>query len=382
MPATAYSQAFEQEFDLQQLLARLRGVALNAVDPKAEVSDDERAWINADVVCTCCPARGAAVVRAGQTGDGRVVRQGHFRFRSADGGDGHHPECEFYGDEGGRIKGADKIDFGAARSDLTRAVGELVCRGLERGELTAVQMQDMRRWYFDTKVANRFTVVDRPEIFTWLNHLAIIASQRQSSDESDDLDCFDPVFGDLPGYQWKRAARLEVERLEAPVAARLSGISRAAVTVAARLAKSRHGQVEFDRSALEKEYRAGLKLAEFMASHGGLRDSKLPVGKWSSKGAPPALLAFSALLLFQTEYDGRAAARLFVRLTQGPQAADPRRGNIIGLNPFHDFSAWRAVKLASELAGEAGWSFDHYRDFQTAEARLRHLHAEWRATQQ
>lgn len=162
--------------------------------------------------------------------------------------------------------------------------------------------------------------------------------------------------------------------------ARLCGISRAAVTTAARLATSRHGQEEFDRVTLEKEYRASLQLAEFMTSHGGLQDGKLTVGKWPAKGAPPALLALSALLLFRTDYDARAAARLFVRLTQGPAAADPRRANIIGLNPFHDFSAWRAVKLASELSEEAGWSFDHYRDFQAAEARLRRLHTEWRAT--
>lgn len=179
----------------------MRDVALEAVDPKGEVPDNERAWIIADVVCTCCPAAGAVVVRASQSGDGRVVRQGHFRFLSADGGDGHHPECEFYGNDSGRAKGTDNVDFGAARSDLTRAVGELVCRGLERGELTAAHMQAMRRWYFDTKVANRFTVVNRPEIFAWLDHLANVAPRRPMTDGPAELDVFDPAFGDLPGYQ-------------------------------------------------------------------------------------------------------------------------------------------------------------------------------------
>lgn len=153
MPATAYSKTFAQELDLQQLLARLREVALTQVDPKGEVSEKERAWIRRDVICTCCSVDGALVVRAGQNETGRLVRQGHFRFRSLTGEDAHHRLCEFYGNETGQATGAEKVRFSStAGSALTRAVGELVSRGIEREVFTSEQMQAMRRWYFEAKV--------------------------------------------------------------------------------------------------------------------------------------------------------------------------------------------------------------------------------------
>jgi hypothetical protein len=145
---------------------------------------------------------------------------------------------------------------------------------------------------------------------------------------------------------------------------------------AAKLADQFEGQEAFDRSALEGAYKASQELAMFMAHHGGftLKDPPHVIAK---KGAPAHLLALAALLLFRTGQDQRAAAQLYTRLTQGPPASDQRRGNIIGLDPFHDFDAWRLVRLAADLVVDPSWSFDQYRDVQTTEARMRAEHAAW-----
>lgn len=148
---------------------------------------------------------------------------------------------------------------------------------------------------------------------------------------------------------------------------------------AAKLAVKLDGQDEFDRGALRAEYAAALDLARFMAIHADLHEPKVPAHRFASVGAPSALLALSALLLFRTGYDRRAAKRLFAELQSGPSAQDPRRGNIIGLNPFHDFDAWRAIKLASDLTAETGWSFNRFDDINLAEARLKAAHGAWRA---
>lgn len=379
MPATAYSRYFRQELDLQQLLARMRGGQPHQVDLKAEIADVERDWIREDVICTSCSVGSPQVVRAGQDAGGRVVRQGHFRFQSPTGNDAHHPLCEFYGnDDGGHRKGPDKVDFGQARTDLTHAIRDLVCRGLERGDFTSERMQAMRSWYFDAKIRNRFIVVGRPEIFDWFATLAQQNIAFQRDELSEDFDTFDPTFGEMPNYNWRRAAVLEVQRENASVRSLLGKATRRTVAVAGKLARKLDGQEEFDRAALEPDYKASLELARFLVMNGGLPKEEVGPSEFASKGAPAALLAFSALLLFCVKNDRREAIRMFINLTKAPAPADLTLGNIIGLNPFHDFDAWRVIKLASELARGPARSFNHFADLRNVEERMRQEHQAWR----
>lgn len=382
MPATAYSKYFRKELDLQQLLAKMRGGQPQQIDLKAEISDVDRDWIRADVICTCCSVGSPQVVRAGRDAHGNVVRQGHFRFQSPTGEEAHHPLCEFYGhDQGGPRKGPDKVDFGQARTDLTRAVRDLVCRGLEGGYFTTEQMQAMRAWYFSSKVQNRFLVAARPEVFSWLAILVRQVEGPHRAEQLDEIETFDPAFGEMPDYNWRRAAVLEMRRENTEIHKQLRRTSRRTISLAGKIANQRAGEEEFDRSALQAEYTASLELARFLSMNDMTLRGDVGASEFASKGAPAALLAFSALLLFCANYDRREAIRTYIKLTKRPPPSDQTLGNVIGLNPFHDFETWRVVKLAADLAQDATRSFDYFADLNQIEERLRREHQLWREGQ-
>lgn len=47
------------------------------------------------------------------------------------------------------------------------------------------------------------------------------------------------------------------------------------------------------------------------------------------------------------------AVGLFAKLIAAPSASDETVGNIIGLNPFHDYQAWETLTVTSELAAKS-----------------------------
>jgi len=227
-----------------------------------------------------------------EPGGGKRVRQSHFRFLDEAGREAHHKLCEFYDNaEPARQRSDDYVDFGKGRSPETVAVRDLICRGIAIGVFDQADIRAMRQWYFDLKAANRFEVAATPEVFSWLRTV-----QQRGYQSSFGLGsmAFAPEHGDLPGYDWKEAARLELARANQDVLDGLRGISVLAFTRAAALAKQAYGSEEFDRIALEPYYKPALELATFLAVHGGVDAGKIRPREFGLRGAPKALLAFCA----------------------------------------------------------------------------------------
>jgi len=61
------------------------------------------------------------------------------------------------------------------------------------------------------------------------------------------------------------------------------------------------------------------------------------------------LLAFSALLLFISDWQLDAAVSRFAQIASSKLQADETLGNVMGLNPFHDFAAWAMLKSIQDL---------------------------------
>lgn len=59
-------------------------------------------------------------------------------------------------------------------------------------------------------------------------------------------------------------------------------------------------------------------------------------------------MAFTALLLFLSNWDLNQAAALFARIASYQGYVDQSLGNVMGLNPFHDYEAWSALKVIQE----------------------------------
>lgn len=100
MPATAFSVRFERELDVDQLAILMTGTKPTQDRDGAELLSVYGDAIRADVQCSSCGKFGAHIVRPAKSRASKaVLRQAHFRFVDPNGGDAHHPFCEFHGND-------------------------------------------------------------------------------------------------------------------------------------------------------------------------------------------------------------------------------------------------------------------------------------------
>jgi hypothetical protein len=65
-------------------------------------------------------------------------------------------------------------------------------------------------------------------------------------------------------------------------------------------------------------------------------------------------------------------------LLAAPAPADLTLGNVIGLNPFHDYDSWRFIIDAQVIAAKSPNGFDYPGQLKKIEARLREQHRLWK----
>jgi hypothetical protein len=107
------------------------------------------------------------------------------------------------------------------------------------------------------------------------------------------------------------------------------------------LARRYQGQVVFDPEILKVEYKQSLSLAKFMSyNHVPL----LVKGRQVHDDIAVSVMALSALLLFVNRWNMEDAISSFATISASAGRADPSLGNVMGLNPFHDYVAWEKLK--------------------------------------
>jgi len=351
MPVTAYSIAAARELDLVQWLT-LNGYSTQEDPLLARIPPALRERAAADIECSGCRARGATLVRVSRSnGTGRAVGQGHFRFTTAQGANPHAPLCEFY-DEGAQ-QGAEYLaDFASDRSALTRTVRDLVCRGIRANLYSQSDMRQMRLWFLQERTAHAFTLDVTEEVLQWC--VDMWATRVWSPDQIP----FRPEHGQIPAFDWEGAASREWarrnERLFKAVQHRVH-FTKANIARPLLLIAKHAGQAVLDPTALRDKYAAVVELAGFAVRYVfGIANMRIPsalnghVSDWGAKGH--ALLALSALLLFKSDWDIGPASAMFSTLTRLPHAAEGLEGNLIGLNPFHDYPAWQVINAARQIA--------------------------------
>lgn len=253
--------------------------------------------------------------------------------------DAHHRFCEFHGADHEQRQSENLVDFGNAKTQETRLIRTLVCKGIEQGVFDQTAIRAMRQYFFDLKAQHRFPIVIEPAAIDWLVRL-----QRHRSYQRW---VFHPVQAQLPGFDWKQAALHEFTEQFSDLFDRLSGrYAGEAKACATALVMRFHGQEVFNPAALKPSYDLTVRFAMFVAQNSGLdfRRSKPEEYRW--KGAPPSLLALCALILFVTDWDINVAIGKFAQILAAPEPADPLLGNVLGLNPFRDYTAWQLIVLA------------------------------------
>jgi len=93
---------------------------------------------------------------------------------------------------------------------------------------------------------------------------------------------------------------------------------------------------------------------------------------------PTFLLAFAALLLYVSNWDIDAAINKLIVIVKAPQPADMNVGNVIGLNPFHDFTAFSNIMQTREIASRSNNGFDYNSQLDGIIKSLKRQYSEWK----
>lgn len=354
MSRTAFSQSFDKELDVKQLL-KLRGVTATLDQEDYGLTPAEREWMRRDLLCPSCRCGGASVVRSDVAKPGaRNTRQAHFRFIDSLGLTAHRLGCDFYAldDAPGVQRGVD-VEFTASDKD-TQLVRELVCKAISIGELKKSDIFELRSWFLDLRGSNTFVVSGTSAMADWL--WAVHRSGVYGAIK------FEPFHVGLPGFIARRAAYRDLAfhyRDYTTQFPRVPFDAEARERVK-RIVSAKQGQKLIAMEPLRPQFEATAQLAHLMAEFGDLPFTKKRVigGVWGD--TPEALLALSAALLFVSNWDVNAALVRFSRILAAPTPADLTLGNVMGLNPFHDFAALEVARFMTGLpaASERMYDFD------------------------
>lgn len=377
MAITAFSIEAAAELDVEQWLTLNGYVAGN--DPNLDdVPPALRAKALDDIVCSGCQVRGAALVGAGrQKGVSRNVSQGHFRFGASGSTSPHHPLCDLYDDKERRNTDY-LVNFASDKSAMTRAIRDLVCRGIRAGLFSQAHIRGMRLWFLQQRVAHAVKLEVGPELLRW-------CVDMDSTRHLDEVP-FRPEHGQMPGFDWHRAAKSEWHRRNAA----LFGLRRQffhfheeTIGRALKLIESKGAATVLDPLPLREKYEAVTHLADFAAlyvarvSGKPLHPSAFRAHKHLKPTAAHALLALSALLLFANDWDLGQASADFSMLAALPSAADGTEGNVMGLNPFHDYAAWEVIHEARKVAAHRIDARPVPEQIAEIEAGLRAAYSHW-----
>lgn len=343
MPLTAYSISHPGELDVEQTLHRLSARFGQPYTSVGAIPEAWRAYLRDDLQCPSCFVTGAEVVRSA-TKTGTASRQSFFRFTTP----GHRPHCDFGSSETTNTVPENLVSLTASKSKLTRAVRELVCTGIEQGVFSQRSIRDMREWFFNTKVESLFMVTLDPRLYAWawtLEENFVLSSGALPAGVP-----LTPEIAAWPQFDWRAEAARRVMERYPQHGANMKAIRDQRIFIfgptgkrAEALTQRFQGRSVFDPTVLSDEYNQTCALANFISrNYAPLKAAKADSGTAS-------VLAFSALLLFIRGWDVDQAISDFVKIVAAVGSANQDLGNVMGLNPFHDYEAWKILKQLQAL---------------------------------
>lgn len=341
MPKTAYSIHYERELDAYQLVSLYSNKSIKeAEELLKDIPANIRTLVGVDIVCSSCGASGAIIVSGAHSKASKEeIRKAHFRFKGENGEDTHREFCEFAIIDDDIPKLGGEITLDKARNNEQKAIRELVCKAIELKLINQSDIRSMRQWYFDTKTAGSYQLELSNEPFKYLSQLMRTVGVGGSHHLPHH-----PSYGQLPSYDWDQAAVSQLSHLTDGLRRSLQGIATPnSISEATKLIEKYKGKKVFDVTALEPYYKKTLQLCAF-SSRNVIKKPKTQRYIETSN----ELLAFCSLILSISDWNFNAAVDKLVKIASAPSPRDLLLGNIIGLNPFHDYNAWRLIKLIAE----------------------------------
>lgn len=369
MAITVYSKTFKRELDKNQLESLyLQNVSENL--------DGFRKFVYEDAECPICNVTGAHYVSEGYSRETRrKVKQAHFAFRKPDDTDAHKVFCDHYNGPGKvRDSGGDVfIKLGKDGSDITVFVRELVCRGIEHKIFDQTDIRNMRKWFTELRESGDIIISYSPHVIKLLrasfysdgDHYEIQEGIQYSSDFNLNDEVYKSLICKYPPF-----FGIDINTKENNA---LMGLYRSTLTNQAhRLVIKDKGIRIFDRRELNGKYLAALHLSKTIIHHSDLLRRKFtsPLSIMRSN----QLLALSALLLFVSEWDEEIARDKFNMLLSAGTSTLPDAGNVIGMNPFIHYDAWKIIHRVQDLIDSLPDFSNLDEDFLVEKQRLSELY--------
>ena len=195
---------------------------------------------------------------------------------------------------------------------------------------------------------------------------------------------FQPENVQLPGFDWNRAAenlwRGRIYAIFHDRPRRLWFRDDEISQRALQLTTFDHGATILDPTVLREKYESVIRVAEFttpVISHLAKIKPLNTHQIYGIKSANHALLALCALLLFINDWSIRRASAVFANLTALPSAMDSMEGNVMGLNPFHDYRVWSLIYEAQRIGQLRADTLPVVEQVASVQTELRVIHQAW-----
>lgn len=371
MAITVYSKRFKSELDKEQL-ERLY------LENVSENLDDFRRFVLEDVECPMCNVTGAHYVSEGYSRvTSKKVKQAHFAFRKPDDTDAHKVFCDHYaGPDKVRDSGGDAfIKFGKDGSEVTILVRELVCRGIEHKVFNQTDIRNMRKWFTDLRESGNIVISYSPHVINLLRASFYSQSDAGKYEVQDGMqheswfNINDEVYKSLRN---KYPTFFEIDLNTKENNPLMQLYSNTFARQAHRLVKKDKGIRVFDRRELHEKYVAAMHLSTTITKQYDFLRRKFTTPLSIMKNNQ--LLAVSALILFVSDWNEKIASEKFKMLANAGTSTMPNAGNVIGMNPFIHYEAWKVIHRIQDLIDSLPDLSNLDEEFQAEKQRLSALY--------
>lgn len=345
MAITAYSRTFQREVQVSQL-EDLHRIFANEL----KLNSDFRLFVSEDVECPCCNVSNAIVVKEGYSSKtAKLVKLAHFSFRNKDGFDSHLKFCDYYQghDKEKQTTNDCNISIRDSNNVTTEAIRKLICAGIENKTLSQDDIRNMRQWFLTTRSKPDLFIEDSKIILN-IVYEALYNVYRKRNRYVEDISKLDDPFFDLDNETYKSLSfKLPIEKLPDSNEQVFYCLTRkTTLRRAINISLKDNGTYTFDRTNLEDKYKATFHLSyKIIQTIPEISDKFRDVNKIKRNNV---VMAYSALLLFICNWDYEIAYSKHIEISKITHIQDHNLGNVIGINPFLDYDAWRVLKFINE----------------------------------
>lgn len=371
MAITVYSRKFKSELDKEKLESLyLKNVSGNL--------DDFRRFVYEDAECPMCNVTGAYYVSEGYSKiTSKKVKQAHFAFRKPDGTDAHKVFCDHYvGPDKVRDSGGDAfIKFRKDGSKVTILVRELVCRGIEYKVFNQTDIRNMRKWFAELRESGNTIINYSPHVINLLRALFYSRGDTGKYEIQDGIqheswfNINNEVYKSLI-YKYPSLFNLSLKTTENRPLSYL--YDKRLAHQAHRIVIKDKGVRVFDRRELNDKYVAAIRLSKVIINQYDFLRKKFTTSLSIMRNNQ--LLAISALFLFVSDWNEEIAREKFIMINNTGASTMSEAGNVIGMNPFIHYDAWKIIHCIQDLIDSLPDFANLDEEFQAEKQRLSELY--------